>query len=207
MSRMSRMWPPLSRPQWAQELDFVGPRVRTAPWAWALLLAGLVAVATELPLISQADADLLEAQTTLKRLQRAAHQQRLAAATPRASQAEGDAVATLTPESARRAAQVAQWLAYPWMAVIGQAESAAHTEQAVLLSFNLDLATLGSAPDAWPAAHVSAAVRDDASALRWAQAHGAHAQLLSRERLAASFESVAGTYDGRAEAMWPGGAP
>lgn len=204
---MNRMWPTLNRPHWADELDFVGPRVRTAAWAWALLLAGLVAMATVWPLIQQADADLLEAQAMLKRLQRAAHQQRLAATMPRPAKVPGDSTPALTPESARRAAQLAQWLAYPWMAVIGQAESAAHAEQAVMLSFTLDLATLGSAPDNWPSAQVSVAIRDDASALRWAQAHGAHAQLLSRERLAASFVSAAGPYDWRAEATWPGGAP
>ena len=83
----------------------------------------------------------------------------------------------------------------------------ASAEQAVMLSFSLDIATLGSKPNTFPDVRVAAAVRDDASALRWAQALGASGQLLSRERLSSSFTAIAGQYDWRAQASWPGGTP
>jgi hypothetical protein len=55
--------------------------------------------------------------------------------------------------------------------------------------------------------HLVAAVRDDASALRWTQALGPSAQLQVRERLAQPFMSVDGPYDWRVEATWSGELP
>jgi hypothetical protein len=197
----------LRAPAWAGELDFVGPRARTAPWAWGLLLAGLLALAWVLPQLTQVEADLQEAQQTLKRLDRAAHQQAVAAQAPQVLPDKADLAPPLSGDSAQHAAQLAQWLAYPWMRVMDQVDAAAHGEQAVMLSFSLDLATLGSKPGVWPEVRVSAAVRDDASALRWAQAQGPSAQLLSRERLGTTFVAANGQYDWRAETSWAGGTP
>lgn len=196
------------RAAWADELDFVGPRVRTSVWAWILLLAGATTAAWVLPQVNQADADLSQAQHDLKRMQRAERQQVLAEQAPRVARDTNTPQApVLTPESARQAAQLAQWLAYPWMQVISQVEDAAQAESAVMLSFSLDISTLASKGVVRPDVRLAAAVRDDASALRWAQSHGAGAQLLSREHLGASFATAAGAYEWRAEASWPGGAP
>lgn len=207
MRRWQGMWSP---PSWAEELDFVGPRVSASPWAWLLLLGGLVALGVVLPKVQEVSAQQAEAQATLKRLQRAVHQQALAAKAPKGPQSpvrKADVAPTLSPESARHAAQMAQWLGYPWLDVLAQVEEAAHAEQAVMLGFNLDLATLGSRPDSAPEVRLSAAVRDDASALRWVQAQGSLAQLLSRERLETPFASAAGNYEWRAQALLSGVSP
>lgn len=195
------------RRNWAESLDFAGPRVRTAPWAWGLMLAGLVSAAWVWPMVMQVDADMAEAQDTVKRLARAAHQRAVAAKVPTHLVAGKQAVPGLTPEAAHHAAQLAQWLAYPWLDVLDQVESAALAEQVVMLSFSLNLSALGSSPDSQPDVRVAAAVRDDASALRWAHAQGPSAQLLSRERLGTSFVAAAGQYDWRAEVTWAGGTP
>jgi hypothetical protein len=135
------------RANWAESLDFAGPRVRTAPWAWALLLAGLLSAAWVWPMVMQVDADMAEAQDTVKRLARAAHQREVAAKAPTHPVAGQQAVPNLTPEAAHHAAQLAQWLAYPWLDVLDQVESAAVAEQAVMLSFSLNLSALGSSPN------------------------------------------------------------
>ena len=192
---------------WADELDFVGPRVRTAPWAWALLLGGLLAAGWVWPQIAQLDTALSEEQQVLKRLQRAEHQAQLAVKAVRSPTGQHTAAYRLTPEAARHAAQLAQGLAYPWMDVLTQVESVAQAEQAVLLSFSLDLAPLAAQAQAQPEIHLSAAVKDDDAALRWAHAQGPSAQLLNRERLGASFVTAAGSYEWRAEASWSGGQP
>lgn len=209
MSAWMTRW---QRPAWADELDFVGPRVRTAPWAWAVLLAGVLAMGWALPQVQQADEDLAEAHSLLKRLQRASHQQALAAKAQAlrpvgGAASEANAPPVLKAEVARQAAQWAQWLAYPWLRVLGEVEAAAQSERAVMLSFSLDLATLASADKAWPEARLSAAVRDDAAALKWAQALGPQAQLLTRDKASQPFTNAAGTYAWRAEAVWAGGQP
>lgn len=197
----------LNRPQWAQELDFVGPRISPSAWSWLVLLLGLIAFGVVAPKAQEALAQQDEAQATLKRLQRAVHQQALAAKAPKSEMHKGDQAPTLSPESARHAAQMAQWLGYPWLDLLAHVEDAAKSEQAVMLGLSLDLATLGSRADSMPDARLSAAVRDDASALRWVQAQGATAQLLSRERLSTPFVAATGSYEWRAEALLSGGAP
>jgi len=64
-----------SRP-WAEQLDFAGPRVRTAAWSWAVLGAGVLAL---LVVADQGDAQhqaIDEAQAQLKRLGKADRQWR-----------------------------------------------------------------------------------------------------------------------------------
>lgn len=194
-------------PRWAQALDFVGPRVHTALWSWFLLACGLLAAGMLAPRIDQIEQDRRDAQISLQRLNRAAHQQALAAKAPVLPDGKGVQAPPLTPDTAARAAQLAQWLGYPWMAVMRQIETTAQAEQAVMLSFSLDLATLGSKAGRLPDIRVSAAVQDDTSALRWAQAQGPSAQLLSRERLSTPFAAAAGQYDWRVEATWSGEEP
>lgn len=205
MKRLLMRW--MGPSQWAQELDFVGPRLSPSPWSWLLLLLGLVALGVVLPQVQDAFAQQAEAQATLKRLQRAVHQQTIAAKAPKEVVRQADQAPPLSPESAQHAAQVAQWLGYPWLSLLDQVDAAAKTEQVVMLAFNLDLATLGSRADSVPDVRLSAAVRDDASALRWVQVQGVSAQLLSRERLGTPFMVATGNYEWRAEALLAGGSP
>jgi hypothetical protein len=192
---------------WADELDFVGPRVRTASWSWVLLLAGLTAAVWVWPMVTQTDADMAQAQLDLKRLQRAVHQREVEVKATQSAQIKGTGKAGLTSESMRHAAELAQGLGYPWMQVISKVEQAAQAEKAVMLAFSLDISTLATAPDAQPDVRMAAAVRDDESALRWAQTLGSTAQLRGRERLATPFTSTAGAYDWRVEAVWSGESP
>lgn len=198
-----------SRPDWADELDFLRPQVRTAPWAWLLLLAGLFAVVTVMPMVTNADAELAQAQDAVRRLQRATHQEAvrdkaLAMATRIGG---GDARTLPTAERVRAANRMAQTLAYPWMPVLTQVETAAQARQAVLLSFSLDLGALDGRPDARAEVRLSAAVVDDTQALQWAQAHGPQARLQSRDRLSKPLETSSGRYAWRAQALWPGVLP
>ena len=192
---------------WADELDFIGPRIRTAPWAWALLLAGLLASGWTGVQLSQVDGDMADAQQVLKRLQRAAHQQQVQAMATSQPKAQAAGAHGLSPDAARHAAQVAQWLAYPWVSTLQQVEMAAQAQQAVMLSFNLDLSTLAAQADAVPDILVTAAIKDDDAALRWAQAQGPSAALRNRVRLATPFVTAAGSYEWRAEAAMPGWQP
>lgn len=192
---------------WAEELDFVGPRVRTAPWAWAVLLSGLLACTWTWSQVVRLDTDLRDAQQVWKRLERAKHQEHIETLAHQQSSAKGGSAASLSPEKARHAAQVAQCLAYPWLAALEQVEALAQGEQAVMLSFSLDLATLGAQADSAPEVHVEAAIKDDDAALRWAHGQGPTAQLLKREKLAAPFVTAQGTYDWRAQASWAGVQP
>lgn len=196
-----------SQHAWADELDFVGPRVRTASWSWVLLLAGAAAAVWIWPMVVQADADMAQAQLDLKRLQRAVHQHTVEVKTIQAVQSKDPSQAGLSAEAMRHAAELAQGLGYPWMRVITQVEQAAQAEKAVMLAFSLDIGTLATAPDVQPEVRMAAAVRDDESALRWAQTLGSTAQLRGREKLGAPFTATTGTYEWRVEAAWSGEAP
>lgn len=192
---------------WADELDFVGPRVRTAPWAWAVLLFGLLACTWTWSQVERLDADMHDAQQVLKRLERAKHQAHIDTLAHQQSSAKGDGAASLSPDKALHAAQLAQYLAYPWLTTLEQVEASAQGEQAVMLSFSLELATLGERADSAPEVHVEAAIKDDDTALRWAHAQGPSAQLLKREKLAAPFVTAQGPYEWRAQASWAGVQP
>lgn len=194
------------QPGWADELDFVGPRVRTALWSWALLIIGVAACMAVAESAQQTMAAQKEAEATLHRLERAKRQQTMARAAPRSASAAGPSTRqNLDEASTRQALQVAQWLAYPWSEVITKVEQSAQQEQAVLTGFSLDISSLGAKLDAPPPVRLQAALRDDASALRWVAAHGEGAQMLGRSALSAPFETMTGHYALRAEAAWPAG--
>jgi len=196
-------------PAWADQLDFVGPRVRTASWSWVCLLAGVVAVVWVIPEVNEAQAELAQAQSDLQRLRRATHQAEVVrkAVTMTQSATPADAAPALTGDAARQAAQLAQWLAYPWLKQLARVEEAAQAEHTVMLSFSLDLSPLASRPDAWPELRLSAAVRDDVAALRWAQTLSPQAQLLGRERLSAPITVGASSFEWRVEATIGGVTP
>lgn len=191
---------------WADALDFVGPRVRTALWSWAVLIMGVAGCMAVAEKAQQAMAAQTEAQATLHRLERAQHQQTMARAALRSASAPGHAKPhNLDEASTRQALQVAQWLAYPWAEVIAKVEQSAQQEQAVLTGFSLDIGSVGAKLDAPPPVRLQAALRDDVSALRWVAAHGEGAQMLGRSALSAPFETMTGPYALRVEAAWPAG--
>ena len=56
-------------PAWAESLNFIGPRVRTSFWSWALLALGAIAIVHALELAGQVDEAQQAAQEELSRLQ------------------------------------------------------------------------------------------------------------------------------------------
>jgi hypothetical protein len=199
-------WAALRPASWSEALDFVGPRVRVALWSWAVLVGGLAACMAVSEQAQQSLASRDEAQAQWRRLERAQHQQALARAQPRAAKASESAAApTLDDDTARKAARVAQLLAYPWAAVIERVEQSAQQERAVLTGFSLDIGSLGGSLDARPQLRLQAALRDDASALRWVAALGEGAQMLGRDALSTPFDTMQGHYALRGEAVWSAG--
>jgi len=193
------------RTPWSEALDFVGPRVRTALWSWALLVLGMAACMAMAERAQALMATQDEAQASLRRLERARHQKTIALTAPRAASsasAPRTTGHTLDDAALKQAARVSQLLAYPWPAVIGRLEQAAQGEHAVLTGFSLDINGLGGRPGALAQARLQAALPDDASALRWVAAHGEGAQLLGRDTLATPFDTAWGHYAIRAEATW-----
>jgi hypothetical protein len=191
------------KPTWAGQLDFAGPRVRTAWWSWALLLLSLLAW---LALADHADrlgTEREEAEAQIKRLARADRLLRLERAVQLKASASAGPIGTPAPvlddASLEDATQVAWRLAYPWSAVLSGMESAAAAQQVVLMSMSLDLTAMGQA-----ALRAQGAVRDDAAALRWA-AGLPQGQLLGRQALGAPFVNVRGSYALKADvqAVWP----
>ena len=190
------------RMSWADALDFVGPRIPTALASWALLVASLAACMAVSEQVQQVWHERDDAQIALHRLQRAQHQQTVARTPPRMISAPGQAgAATLDAQALRHAARMAQLMAYPWAPLIERVEQAASGEAVVLTGFSVDLSSLAKA-DAAVDVRLQASVRDDASALRWVQAHGDGVQLLSREPLSTPFDAASGHYELRAEALW-----
>ncbi|MGE5452835.1 MAG: hypothetical protein ACM3VZ_13465 [Acidobacteriota bacterium] len=191
------------RLNWAHQLDFVGPRVATSVWGWGLLVVGLCLAlqgADQVRSLQQAQAD---EQASLARLQRAEHQRQVAAAPLRAA---SGAQAAWSSEALQSAQGVVRLLAYPWASVVNRVEQAALQEQALLLSFSLNQDLPLTDARAAVAVRLTAAVPTDEAALRWCQAHGDGAQLLSRERLSTPAPSPQGDYPWRAEVSWIGGS-
>lgn len=194
------MWRTQAAGEWTRALDFVGPRVVTSVWGWALLVLGLslaLSVADQAQSLAQQQAD---EEACLRRLQRAEHQQRMAMTPLRSASSAGDAAAW-SPEALRSAQGVVSKLAYPWARVFDQVELAALQEQALLLGLSVDQDTPATDRAMVPV-RLTAAVQSDDAALRWAEAHGPGAQLMARERLASPAPSPQGDYPWRAEVTW-----
>lgn len=189
---------------WSTQLDFVGPRVATSVWGWALLVVGLcvtLQVADQAHGVQQV---LASEQASLNRLQRAQHQRQVAMAPLRSASASDQAWA---PDALLSAQGVVRLLAYPWAGVFDRVEQAALQEQALLLSFNLNQDRTLSDTSMPAPVRLTAAVLTDEAALRWTTAHGEGAQLLSRERLSSPAPSPQGDYPWRAEVSWIGVRP
>lgn len=199
-------WRASFSPAWSEALDFVGPRIRTALWSWALLVGGMAACMAVSEQVQEAMAAREEIQAQVRRLERAKHQQAIARAQPKAARAAGTtAHPVLDDNSARKAAAVVQQLAFPWATVIERTEQAARQEQVVLMGFNLDTGSLGGSAQARPLLRLQAALRDDASALRWVEALGEGAQMTGRDALSAPFDTAQGRYALRGDAVWLAG--
>lgn len=193
-----------SRLNWTQQLDFVGPRVVTSIWGWALFVVGLCAALAMADRAQGVQQELAAQQDSLHRLQRAQHQRKLAA-TPARSASSPDG--QWSNEALQSAQGVVHVLAYPWARVLDRVEQAAMQEQALLLSFSLDQDRALTDTRVPLPARLTAAVQTDEAALRWSQSLGDGALLLGRERLGTPAPSPQGDYPWRAEVSWIGVAP
>lgn len=208
--------PGAASPAWAEGLNFVGPRVRTSFWGWALLAFGLIGLWHAADLHSQVQSQLDEAAGVIERLQRGAREPgRLSggeAGLPEArALAQGhvarDQAPVLKDEGWRQAAQLALWMGHPWQATLDHVDATAMQEGAVLMQFSLDLTALGSQAGVTPEMRLQAAVIDDGSAWRWLQALGPRATMRSREPLAQGFSTARGAYALRVDVIGSGGQP
>ncbi|MFY9478372.1 MAG: hypothetical protein WAQ08_12065 [Aquabacterium sp.] len=181
---------------WSSALDFKNPSPRPAPWAWALLLAGLASVLWMADQVDALQTRQLEAQEQLKRLGRADRMARVErAALARSEQAQVPQAAasapTLESAAADEAVSMVRALAFPWPDMLAQMERSASNAGAVMLSMSTSLDDVGRS--AGPTWRLQAAVRDDAAALGWADSLPA-GKLISRASLAAPFMTAQGAY-------------
>lgn len=191
-------------PDWAAQLDFVGPRVRTSIWGWILLLAGLSVLAVYADDLLTVQADQAQAQDTLRRLARAQHQLKLVQqAREAAARKPAGQEARLSADGYQHAAQLAQWLGFDWAGVWGQVEAQASLDKVLVTGFSLDLNTLGSREGVFPELQLHAVVMDDAAALQWASHMGLGAQLKARETLATPVITGHGTYTHKVDLVMP----
>ena len=198
-----------ARIDWAESLNFAGPRVRTSFWSWALLALGAIAVVHALELAGQVDQAREAAQAEWSRLQ--AH------AKPRARAHEDASAPSTSPPAApvpalqadawRSAAQLAAWLGHPWAAALDHADATAHRRGIALTRFQLDLGAWGTRADQALGWRLQAAVPDDAVALAWVQDLGPQAELQRRDALAQPVPSERGTLAWRIDVNGAGGAP
>lgn len=189
---------------WAQQLDFVGPRVSTSLWGWALMVVGLCVVLYAADHAQSVQHAITAEQDALRRLQRAQHQHKVAQTPVRSAPT---VEAAWAPEALLSAQGVVRLLAYPWARTFDQVEQAALQEQALLLSLAVDQDNPLTDWRRPVVVRLSAAVINDEAALQWAAAHGEGAQLRMRERLAVPAPSPQGDYPWRADVTWVEGAP
>lgn len=217
-----------ARIDWAESLNFAGPRVRTSFWSWALLALGAIAVVHALELAGQVDEAQEAVQAEVSRLQ--AHAQQLAspqegatgrhalATNPVTALAPSSASAVsasspaelapaLPPEAHRSAAQLAAWLAHPWAEALDHADATAHRRGISLTRFQLDLGMWGTRADQPLAWRLQAAVPDDATALAWVRDLGPQAELQRRDALAQPVPSERGTLAWRIDVSGAGRQP
>lgn len=207
------MW--LASPDWAEGLNFAGPRVRTSFWGWALLAFGLMGAWHAADLARQAHAERDEAQATLARLERGQQQQGAQVqAAAQAREARQGAVPVLREDGLRQAAQLALWLGHPWGPVLDEVDETARRSGVVLMQFSLDLSSLGSSLGAsgegagpQPELRLQATAPDDVAALRWLQALGPRAAMRSREPLSEPYSAPSGQHTLRVDVTRTGGTP
>lgn len=215
---------------WAESLNFAGPRVRTSFWSWALLALGGIALVHAMELAAQVDEAQQAAQQELSRLQAHARSPVPASgpdavsgttlAARAASSASGAAGAAgarssalaepapqLQPDAWRSAAQLAAWLSHPWAEALDHADATAHQRGVALTRWQIDLGTWGTQaaqPLPW---RLQAAAPDDVTALAWVQDLGPQAELQRRDALAQPVPSERGTLLWRIDVSAAGGRP
>ncbi len=208
-------WPGLRAPRWRDELDFLGPRVRTSLVAWALLALGLVAVLHATDVLDASRQALDEAQADVRRLERAQHQARLSQqarqVSVKASMASRDGVPELDANGWRRAAEMAHGLGFDWLGAMDHIHATAAQEQVALTRLSLDLGAVQpgagtSGAGTGPAWRMQAAVREDAQALQWLDSLGRGASLRSRDKLPTAVDTPGGSLAWRIEATFEQGA-
>lgn len=187
--------------RWPSQLDFRPMRPRPAPWAWAMLVAGLLSVLWLADQAEHLQQRQDEAQAQLKRLARADRQVRVvrAASERGALKKPPEAAASapvLDPVAADEAVGMVRLLAFPWPAMLQRMELSAAQSGAVMLTMGISLDESGRSPG--PTWRLQAAVRDDASALGWA-ASLPSGRLVSRGSLATPFSTPQGLYGLKAE--------
>jgi len=193
---------------WAEGLNFLGPRVRSSFWGWALLALGVVATLHAADRAAAVQDELADAQAVVKRLQRGERQVSVQAQAASAVEATHAArVPELKEEGWRHAAQLAQWLGFPWEDTLDHIDATSLKHKAVLAQFSLDLSTLASNEGVQPDLKLQAAVTDDKAALQWLEALGPQAMLRAREPLNAPFNTTQGSYAWRLDVVTTGGTP
>jgi len=226
LQRLQSLAGRVGRQAWAEQLDFAGPRVRTAVWSWGVLGAGVLAL---LVVADQGDAQrqsIDEAQAQLKRLSKADRQVRLAHAAKAGVRSDKARAAGAAPQAAQGASSpelpvapklddpalpeavaMAAFLAYPWPEVLRDVSQRASDHKVVLMALTLDLSGWDAAAMPVPAARLLAAVPSDEVALRWA-ADLPEGQLKARAALQTPFTSLLGSFALKAEvqARWTGAA-
>jgi hypothetical protein len=225
MKRLPVLGGHFQRGDWAEQLDFAGPRVRTAGWSWAVLGAGVLAL---LVVADQGDAQhqaIDEAQAQLKRLSKADRAVRLARAAKAevrsdkarakassdtsASALEVPAAPKLDDQALPEAVNMAAFMAYPWPDLMRDVSQRAMDHKVVLMALSLDLSGWDAGAAPVPTARLLAAVPSDEVALRWA-ADLPEGQLKTRSALQTPFSSLWGSFALKAEvqARWvPGSQP
>lgn len=211
MSRFHRPSWLSARPSWADELDFVGPRVRTAVWSWLILAAGAVAMMSVIEVMDQIERDLVDSQQQFRRLSQADRQMRLSRAIEQRQASAGaepgampvSSVPPLRGAGLADGLSMARLLAYPWAATLNRIEADASTHQVVMMAMSVDLDKPGPSLDGMPMWRFQAAVKDDPSALAWA-AQLPGGRLLSRDRLAQAFSAETGSYTLKVDAQMAG---
>ncbi len=206
-TRLNKLWPRQQCvPDWPEQLNLMGPRARTASWAWVLCLAGLTTWGWLWPEWARLADEAQQVQADLHRLQRAQHRQQLQLqVTERRPTAVASAEAQ-QPLVTAKAAQMAQWLAYPWLKTLNDLDVAAGRHQAMLLDFQLDLSAWDGQAGTRPWAHISAVAPSDVAALQWMQALGEHAQLLGRTPMATGLDEAVRVGTLRVSLQWAGAA-
>lgn len=194
----------IARASWADDLDFVGPRVRTSPWSWLVLALGALALMVSVDAMDQVQGELDDAAVQAKRLSQADRQVRLARAVLQGVRT-AEAAQTTAPPALQGAHLVevlgmARLLAYPWDEALNRVDADASAHQAVLLAMSVDLDKPGRDIRWAPTWRVQAAVRDDASALGWSgQLPGG--RILARDRLGQPFVGARGSYELKVDAQ------
>jgi hypothetical protein len=202
MKRLPVLGGHFQRGDWAEQLDFAGPRVRTAGWSWAVLGAGVLA----LLVVADRAVRLARAAKAEVRSDKARAK---ASSDTSASALEVPAAPKLDDQALPEAVNMAAFMAYPWPDLMRDVSQRAMDHKVVLMALSLDLSGWDAGAAPVPTARLLAAVPSDEVALRWA-ADLPEGQLKTRSALQTPFSSLWGSFALKAEvqARWvPGSQP